>query len=277
MNVSGKCEWLQERTWSLPGGAPGPGMRRLSTGCCKVRAAACGHATLHRQARPPQAVLSPGPQGAHVSRAMTASCLLSVICPHACSTRCGAQVAGRVLLPGAGMLEAAQAACWSLAGDAGRPALVLTHCSIPAALQLSQVHAALGPLLTSQAVKPTCAHRLARLAGLAASHFRCGVLDAQQPCRRGGRGRAESRGCRHASMGHVLEVSLQDARRGPWARSQHRRRAPAVAGSRVPRACCGEHRPARMRGPAAGWRQRLSVSSSSNGCRHARRRAHRRA
>ena len=63
-------------------------------------------------------------------------------------------MAGRVLLPGAGMLEAALAACQSLAGDAGRPAPVLTHCSIPAALQLSQVHAVLG-LLISQAVKPT--------------------------------------------------------------------------------------------------------------------------
>ncbi len=60
-----------------------------------------------------------------------------------------------MLVPGAGMLEAALAACWSLAGDAGRPAPVLTHCSIPAALQLSQVHAALGFLLTSRAVTPT--------------------------------------------------------------------------------------------------------------------------
>ena len=46
------------------------------------------------------------------------------------------QVAGTVLLPGAGMFEAALGACHALAGDSISTAPALVHVSIPAALQL---------------------------------------------------------------------------------------------------------------------------------------------
>ena len=67
-----------------------------------------------------------------------------------------AQVVGRALLPGAGMLEAALAACTSLADEGGSPALALTHVTIPAALQLSEVRAVPGSPSTS--LRMECTH-----------------------------------------------------------------------------------------------------------------------